>query len=126
MQSKYSSPCQRQVKRINQPKVGLVDLSADRQARWIKNYIMFYIYAISSLHRNYIYVGMTKNLEERVERHNSGREKTTKSYRPFRLIYSEELDVDRPEARKREKYWKSGIGKEKLRIIRDNNLDLQD
>ena len=102
----------------------LVDLSADRQARRIKNGIMFYIYAISSLHRNYIYVGMTKNLEERVERHNSGRERTTKPYRPFRLIYTEEIDGERAEARKREKYWKSGIGKEKLRMINDNNLDL--
>ncbi|WP_066223351.1 GIY-YIG nuclease family protein [Formosa haliotis] len=80
---------------------------------------MFYIYAISSIHRNYIYVGMTENLEARVERHNSGREKTTKPYRPFELIFTESLDVERMEARKREKYWKSGIGKEKLRQIRD-------
>ena len=67
---------------------------------------------------------MTKNLEERVERLNSGIERTTKPYRPFKLIYNEKLDVDGPEARKKEKYWKSGIGKEKLRNIRDNNLDL--
>ena len=41
--------------------------------------------------------------------------------RPFELIFSEALDVERIEARKREKYWKSGIGKEKLRQIRDKN-----
>jgi len=80
---------------------------------------MFYIYALSSLNRNYIYVGMTQDLDERIERHNQGREKITKAYRPFELIYSEVLDVERIEARKREKYWKSGIGKEKLRKIRD-------
>ncbi|WP_370390105.1 GIY-YIG nuclease family protein [uncultured Winogradskyella sp.] len=61
---------------------------------------------------------MTTNLEKRVERHQSGREKTTRAYRPFELIFSEVLDVERSEARKREKYWKSGIGKEKLRQIR--------
>lgn len=82
---------------------------------------MFYIYAISSLKQNYIYVGMTINIEARIERHNQGREKTTRPYRPFELIYSEALDVERHEARKREKYWKSGIGKEKLRLIRDKN-----
>ncbi|MBO6879459.1 MULTISPECIES: GIY-YIG nuclease family protein [Winogradskyella] len=83
---------------------------------------MFYIYALSSINRNYIYVGMTEDLDARVDRHNQGRVKTTRAYRPFELIYSEELDVERTEARKREKYWKSGVGKEKLRQIRDKNL----
>ncbi|WP_242203073.1 GIY-YIG nuclease family protein [Aestuariivivens insulae] len=64
---------------------------------------------------------MTTNLEARVERHNQGREKTTKANRPLELMYSEALDVERHEARKREIYWKSGIGKEKLRLIRDKS-----
>lgn len=68
---------------------------------------------------NYIYVGMTKNLEERISRHNSGREKTTKPYLPYELIFSEVCE-DRIEARRREKYWKSGFGKERLRQIRDS------
>ena len=80
---------------------------------------MYYIYAISSTIRNYIYVGMTENVEARVLRHNKGREKTTKPYKPFVLIFTETVDDTRIEARKREKYWKSGIGKEKLRQIRD-------
>ncbi|EDP72576.1 hypothetical protein FBALC1_15782 [Flavobacteriales bacterium ALC-1] len=80
---------------------------------------MFYIYALSSINRNYIYVGMTENIDNRVARHQSGREKTTRPYRPFKLIFTEVLDVERSEAREREKYWKSGIGKEKLRLIRD-------
>tara|TARA_R110001583_G_scaffold74791_5_gene206820 strand:+ start:1568 stop:1720 length:153 start_codon:yes stop_codon:yes gene_type:complete len=50
---------------------------------------MFYIYALSSLNRNYIYAGMTENLDARIERHNSGREKTTRAYRSFELIFSE-------------------------------------
>nr|WP_299383179.1 GIY-YIG nuclease family protein [Allomuricauda sp.] len=76
------------------------------------------MYAISSLDSNYIYVGMTKNLEERLRRHNSGWEKTTKPYAPFKLIYQESCR-DRREARKREKCWKSGVGKEQLRKLRD-------
>ncbi len=62
---------------------------------------------------------MTKDIEARVLRHNNGGEKTTRAYRPFVLIFSETVDDTRTEARKREKYWKSGIGKEKLRQIRD-------
>jgi putative endonuclease len=80
---------------------------------------MFYVYAISSLKHNYIYVGLTQDITKRVQRHNNGRERTTKFYRPFELIYSKVCEI-RIEARLREKYWKSGIGKEKLRILRNS------
>jgi len=79
---------------------------------------MVWVYAISSLTRNYIYVGMTKNVNVRFTQHNLAKEKTTKPYAPFRLLYTEECK-DREEARKREKYWKSGAGKEKLRLLRE-------
>ncbi|MGB0186961.1 MAG: GIY-YIG nuclease family protein [Flavobacteriaceae bacterium] len=78
---------------------------------------MFYVYAISSLNHNYIYVGLTKDLENRIKRHNDGRERTTKFYKPFKIIFYE-ICKTRVEARLREKYWKSGVGKEKLRAIR--------
>ena len=79
---------------------------------------MYTVYAISSLSRDYIYVGLTSNLENRLMRHNKGYEKTTRPYRPFKLIYTEECE-DRKSARQREKYLKSGVGKEMLRGIND-------
>ena len=82
---------------------------------------MYYIYALSSTTRNYIYLGMTRDVEARVLRHNKGWEKTTRAYKPFVLIFTEIVENTRVEARKREKYWKSGVGKEKLRLIRDEN-----
>ena len=82
-------------------------------------FVMYIVYAISSLDANYIYVGLTSNLEDRLNRHNNGYEKTTKFYAPFELIFTEACE-NRQEARKREKYWKSGIGKEKLRKLRDH------
>ena len=80
---------------------------------------MYYVYAISSKEHNYIYVGLTQDLEARIQRHNDGRERTTRFYKPFELIYSEVCNT-RPEARIREKFWKSGIGKERLRGLRDS------
>ena len=77
------------------------------------------VYAISSISHIYIYVGMTQDIVGRIKRHNDGRERTTKFYRPFILIYSEVCKT-RIEARIREKYWKSGVGKEKLRKLRDS------
>ncbi len=77
---------------------------------------MIVVYAIRSLNRNYIYVGMTFDLNVRLDRHNKGYERTTKPYRPFSLIYKEEFP-DRIKARKKEKYLKSGIGKEFLKSL---------
>jgi putative endonuclease len=77
---------------------------------------MYYVYAIKSISRNYIYVGMTNNLIRRLSQHNNGENKTTKAYKPFVLILSE-VFVSREEARKREKYLKSGVGKEFLKPL---------
>ncbi|MGB3591737.1 MAG: GIY-YIG nuclease family protein [Nonlabens sp.] len=77
---------------------------------------MFTIYAIKSVHRNYIYVGLTADLTARLDRHNSGKNKTTAPYAPFILIYTEKTTT-RTEARIREKYWKSGTGKEQLKKL---------
>lgn len=70
---------------------------------------MYLVYAIKSVQRNYIYVGLTSDLEARLFRHNSGLERTTKPLAPFKLIYSEPA-ADRLAARSREKYLKSGQG----------------
>ena len=77
---------------------------------------VFKVYAIKSINRNYIYVGQTSNIEDRLKRHNKGYEKTTRAYKPFRLIYTENCET-RTIAREREKYFKSGVGKEFLKKV---------
>jgi putative endonuclease len=78
---------------------------------------LIYVYAIKSLVRNYIYVGLTNDLDRRLLQHNNGENRSTKAYKPFIRIYEEEFGT-REEARKREIYLKSGIGKEFLRNIK--------
>ncbi len=77
---------------------------------------MYTVYAISSLSRKYIYVGMTNNLERRIMEHNNGHERTTRPYAPFKVIYTETFAL-RPLARQREKVLKSGSGKEFLKSL---------
>ncbi|MCF7812156.1 GIY-YIG nuclease family protein [Candidatus Gracilibacteria bacterium] len=72
---------------------------------------MFWTYVLKSKQRDYIYVGLTNNLDRRISEHTTGKEKTTRAYAPFRLIHFESFQT-RPEARKREKFLKSGCGKE--------------
>jgi putative endonuclease len=64
------------------------------------------------------YVGLSSNPERRLQEHNSGKTKSTRAYKPWKLIYSEEF-YSRKIARDREKYLKSGAGREFL----DNLLD---
>ena len=78
---------------------------------------MFYVYAIKSIKSDWIYVGLTQNVIDRFWQHNSGKEKTTRSHAPFILIYTRECK-DRVEARKYEKYFKSGEGKRYLRNLK--------
>ena len=76
----------------------------------------YFVYAISSLTQNYIYIGITDNLDRRINQHQSGYNRTTKPYRPFKLIYFEET-TDRFQAREMEKYFKSSAGRAELRQL---------
>ena len=79
---------------------------------------MYYVYAIRSLTRDYIYVGLSVDPERRLKQHNRRWNRTTRAYAPFLLIYSQVFPT-REEARKREKYLKSGVGKGFLRGLID-------
>jgi putative endonuclease len=72
---------------------------------------MFFVYVINSHSKKYIYVGLTSNIENRLVQHNKGKERTTKPYLPFDLIYTEKYST-RVDARKREKQLESDFGKE--------------
>ena len=81
---------------------------------------MFFVYAISSLSANYIYVGLIDDIKRRINQHNSGYERTTRPYAPFKLLLTETFP-DRMSARLREKYYKTAAGKSKLRKLRNND-----
>ena len=76
---------------------------------------MVFVYAIRSIKRNYIYVGMTCDLDRRIAEHENGENRSTKAYRPFELIFVGQYD-ERSTARSKEKYFKSGVGKEFLKL----------
>ena len=79
---------------------------------------MYYVYVIESVNFGRLYKGMTANLEQRLKEHNAGKTKSNKAYAPFRMIYCEEY-ATREEARKREKYFKTGAGR---RFLESKNI----
>jgi len=71
---------------------------------------MFYVYILQSLKDGKLYTGFTNNLRKRLIKHNDGKVFSTKSRRPLRYIYTE-ICLNEDDARQREKYLKTGIGK---------------
>jgi putative endonuclease len=76
----------------------------------------FYVYALVSQRDGRIYVGMSRNVEQRLNEHNAGRVKSTKGFTPWELLHYE-LSGTAEQARAREKYYKAGSGKKKLRAM---------
>ena len=76
---------------------------------------MYYVYAIRSLKKDWVYVGITDHLDRRLDQHNKGYNRSTKPYAPFEMVYWEE-QPDRVSARQREKYLKTASGKRWLKM----------
>ncbi len=60
------------------------------------------------------YIGITRRLRRRIAEHNAGRTRADRGRGPFKLVHKEEVG-SYPEAREREKWLKSGEGREWLR-----------
>jgi putative endonuclease len=72
---------------------------------------MYIVYVLQSETFKRVYIGMTNDLERRIKEHNIGKTKSTRFYKPWKVLFTESFS-NRTEARKREKYLKSGIGRE--------------
>ena len=79
---------------------------------------MHYVYILQSIKDKKFYIGCTSLVpDERLKKHNAGSVKSTKSRRPFKLIYFETFS-GKLDAYKREFYLKSPQGySEKREII---------
>jgi len=75
-----------------------------------------YTYSLLSKKDYRTYFGSTINLERRLLEHNSGKNISTKGRAPFTIIYSEKYETI-AEARQRERYFKSRIGRRELQKI---------
>lgn len=75
---------------------------------------MYFVYVLKSEVDNKFYYGYTDNLDRRLDYHNNGLVKSTRSRRPLRLVYYEEVD-NLSLALSKEKYFKSGFGRKFLK-----------
>lgn len=75
---------------------------------------LYYTYVLKSIKDGKLYIGSTGNLEIRVTQHNNGEVFSTKGRRPFELVYYEACQ-NKVKAELREKYFKTGFGRNYLK-----------
>jgi len=75
---------------------------------------MFYVYIVRSTKDKRWYTGFTEDLRKHLSQHNSNLAGWTKGRGPFELIYYEACK-NKQDARSRELFLKSGMGKRYLR-----------
>jgi putative endonuclease len=76
----------------------------------------YYVYILQSLKDGKYYIGSTSDVAERLNFHNSGRQRSTKHRVPFILRYSEEL-ISKEDGLNREKQIKSYKGGEAFKRL---------
>ena len=82
---------------------------------------MYYVYVMRSHKDKHFYVGFTSDLGKRIKRHHDGLVESTRSRRPFDVVYYEAC-VNKHDAIRRERYLKSTYGKRYIRNRISNYL----
>lgn len=75
----------------------------------------YYTYVLLSEKDENFYTGYSSDLVRRFAEHNDGKNYSTKYRRPFKLMYYEAC-LNMEDAKRREKYLKSGIGKKFIKM----------
>ena len=83
----------------------------------------YYTYLLKSLKSNKWYTGYTSDLRERFSQHQNNKSTYTKGRGPFKLIYYEAC-LSESDAKIREKYLKTGMGRRYLKNRLKRSLSL--
>ena len=78
---------------------------------------MYTTYILKSIKFGNNYYGHTKDMSNRLKRHNQGKVRSTKAYKPWKVIYTEEFET-KSEAYQREMFFKSIDGYQYLKSIK--------
>ncbi|MBI4089709.1 MAG: GIY-YIG nuclease family protein [Candidatus Levybacteria bacterium] len=82
---------------------------------------MYYVHVLQSLKNKSLYIGYTFDLKKRFSEHNKGESLATKPFRPYKIIFYEAF-LSKMDAKRREKYLKSGWGFRSIKKMLRNYL----
>ncbi len=80
------------------------------------------VYVLFSKKDHLLYIGFSTNLDKRINDHNSGRTKSTASRLPLDLVFCE-FYLFKQDALKREKYFKTAMGKKALKFMLNETFE---
>lgn len=83
--------------------------------------LQFCVYILFSMKDHMLYTGFSSNIEQRLEYHNSGLTKSTARRRPLIIIFCEYFLFEE-DARNRELYFKTSMGKKAIKLMLTNTL----
>ncbi len=81
--------------------------------------MFFYVYILQSKKDEKLYIGHTHDLQKRLREHNKGLSFATKGRKPFSLIYYEAY-LNQEDAKDREKFFKTGWGRQYMKRVLKN------
>lgn len=87
----------------------------------MKTPLPFCVYILFSEKDHLLYIGYSAQLEKTIETHNSGGNKSTANRRPLKLIFCE-FYLFEEDARKREMYFKTTMGKKAIKLMLSSTL----
>ena len=79
------------------------------------------VYILFSEKDSFLYTGFSSNLEKRLQTHNAGGCISTSTRRPLKLIFCEYYLFE-ADARKREQYFKTTMGKKAIKMMMAETL----
>ena len=77
---------------------------------------MHYVYILYSQNLKKYYTGSTNDIKKRIFAHNAGKVRSTKSGKPWKLVYYEAFLIKKL-AKREELFLKSGKGRERIRYL---------
>ena len=83
----------------------------------------FYVYVLYNSYKNFIYIGYSENLKQRIQEHNEGKVRSTKAYTPLKLIFYEAYPT-KSDAKRREKYLKTNKGRTTLMTMLKSHFSM--
>ena len=83
--------------------------------------MFYYFYILRSQNTGKLYLGYTSNLKNRIKQHNEGKNKATKPYIPYELVFFSGFK-NRNDALSCEKYFKTTSGWRRLKKMLVNSL----
>lgn len=87
-----------------------------------QNQLPYCVYVLYSLRDSKMYIGYTSDFKRRVKEHINGNSKSSAPRRPLKLIFFEYY-LNKEDALRREKYFKTTSGKKTLKLMLRKSLE---